>query len=478
MAPSITPVLLAGGVGARLWPLSRRSLPKQFALTDGGQSLFQRALGRVNGAPFAAPIITCAQDLRFLAAQHAQDVGVRPAAIFLEPDGRNTAPAALIAALSSGPDALILLMPCDHVLPDDLGAALQLSAAAQAAQQGRIVCFGTPAHCPSADYGYLHLGAEMGGGGYDVKGFIEKPEPQRAADLLASGHHLWNSGIFLMRADVLISTLRRLDPALFAACHTALTGARQDLDFTALEPVAWAQIEAISIDHAVMERTDGLCAFLLLGDWHDLGALDRLLPTCADMSKGRSLAIDCVNSDLIASDAQQSVVGIGLHDTVVVATPDAVLVAARDQLGQMRRAVHEMRKQGIWQADLHPTDHRPWGSFRSLALDQRFQVKQLRILPGAQLSLQSHLHRQEHWIIVSGTVQAHLDGQDHLLSEGQSICVPIGMKHRLSNPGKLPAVVIEVQTGSYLGEDDIERFEDIYARAALPKQPEPQNPLA
>lgn len=468
----ITPVILCGGSGTRLWPLSRKSYPKQFAPLIGDDSLFQASAQRLSGAGYAAPVIVTADAFRFIVVQQLADVGITPGAVLIEPEGRDTAPAILAAALhlaQSDPDGLMLVAPSDHVIPDRVAFDAAIRAAVPAAKDGQLVTFGITPDRPETGYGYLELDAAPNEATtpLPLRSFVEKPDAARAAEMLAAGRFLWNAGIFLFSADTILAAYQTHAPAMLNAVISAVTHARADLGFLRLEPGAWAKAPAISIDYAVMEKSSNLSVVPFTGRWSDLGdwaAVWRETETDGLALHGPATAIDCKQTLLRSEVAGQSVVGIGLEDIVAIAMPDAVLISHKDRTQEVKQAVDRLKAQQVPQAESFPRDHRPWGYFDSLALDARFQVKRIVVNPGAALSLQSHHHRAEHWIVVQGTAKVTINDSVQLVSENQSVYVPLGAVHRMENPGKLPMVLIEVQTGSYLGEDDIVRYEDVYAR--------------
>ncbi|RJL16324.1 mannose-1-phosphate guanylyltransferase/mannose-6-phosphate isomerase [Paracoccus siganidrum] len=470
----ITPVLMAGGSGTRLWPVSRRSFPKQFAQLIGDQTLFQASARRLSGADFAAPVVMTNADFRFIVAEQLDQIGIPPAAIVIEPLGRNTAPAILAAALMAAaedPERLLLVAPSDHVIPDAAAFARAVEAGTGPARQGRIVTFGITPTRPETGYGYLELAGE-GEGPQPLARFVEKPDTEAAAQMLAQGNFLWNAGIFLFSARTMIEAFRAHAPDYLEPVQTAIDGAHTDLGFLRLARAPWEGLADQSIDYAVMEKAGNLAVVRFSDHWSDLGGWDAVWRE--ELSGGghadgvvaddRSTAIGCENVLLRSDSEDLQVVGIGLKDMMVVATSDAVLVAGMDKAQEVRQAVTALKKKGRKQAESFPRDHRPWGWFETLALADRFQVKRIVVKPGAALSLQSHVHRSEHWIVVSGTARVTVDDAVTLVTENQSIYVPLGAVHRMENPGKVPMVLIEVQTGSYLGEDDIIRYEDVYAR--------------
>lgn len=473
---TIIPVLMAGGSGTRLWPVSRKSFPKQFAALTGDETLFQASARRLSGQGFAAPMVMTNSDFRFIVAEQLEQAGIAPGRIVIEPAGRNTAPAILAAALMAAaddPQALLLVAPSDHVIPDRAAFAAAVAQGAEAAAQGRIVTFGITPDRPETGYGYLEL-AGHGDGPQPLARFVEKPDADSAARMLAEGNYLWNAGIFLFRADVMIQAFRDHAPAYLDPVGRAVDQAQTDLGFLRLARAPWAEAEDQSIDYAVMEKASNLTVVRFSGRWSDLGGWDAvwreaLGQTPSDqgvVTDARSTAIDCRDVLLRSDSDEVEVVGIGLTDVMVVATSDAVLVADRGRAQDVRLAVSALKTRKAKQAEAFPRDHRPWGWFETLALADRFQVKRIVVKPGAALSLQSHVHRSEHWIVVSGTARVTVDDRVTLVTENQSIYVPLGAVHRMENPGKVPMVLIEVQTGSYLGEDDIIRYEDVYARSS------------
>lgn len=470
----ITPVLLCGGSGTRLWPLSRKSYPKQFTRLTGDLSLFQATAQRLSGANFAPPVIVTNGDFRFIVTEQLAAVGVDHGAILIEPDGRNTAPAVLAAALylvAQDPEAVLLVVPSDHVIPDAAAFRAAVTRGVQAVRAGQIVTFGIAPDRPEVGYGYLQLASSPDGSGAAValSRFVEKPDEARAAQMLADGCYLWNSGIFLFRATDIIAAFRTHASDLIAPVETALRLAKVDLGFLRLAPEPWGQAADISIDYAVMEKSDRLCVVPFDAGWSDLGGWDAMWREGAQDASGvvvsdHATAIDCADTLLRSENDALELVGIGLKDIIAIAMPDAVLVAHMDRAQDVKRAVEALKAKRAKQAQVFPRDFRPWGWFESLVMGERFQVKRIIVHPGAALSLQSHHHRSEHWIVVQGTAKVTVDSEVRLITENQSVYIPLGAVHRMENPGKVAMVLIEVQTGSYLGEDDIIRYEDIYAR--------------
>ena len=470
---TITPVLLCGGSGTRLWPLSRKSYPKQFAPLMGEESLFQAAARRLSGTGFARPIAITGESYRFIVGEQLTAIG-QEGTILIEPEGRNTAPAVLAAACwleqSQGGDALMLVAPSDHVIPDAEAFRATLRAAQPAAEAGQLVTFGITPDRAETGYGWLEPAeAPDPGAAVALKRFVEKPDAPTAEAMLGAGHYLWNAGLFLFRVDAILAAFEAHAPALLDPVRAAVGQETPDLDFHRLEAEAWGRAEDISLDYAVMEKSDRVAVIPFSGAWSDLGDWHAVGRELGADERGNSLtgavtAIDCDNSLLRSDDPEQEVVGLGLKEAIVVATRDAVLVADRTRAQDVKKAVEALKAKGARQAVQHPRDYRPWGWYETLTLDARFQVKRICVKPGASLSLQSHVHRSEHWIVVAGTAKVTVDDQVRLLTENQSVYIPLGAVHRMENPGHVPMMLIEVQTGAYLGEDDIIRYEDVYQR--------------
>ncbi|ATG48140.1 mannose-1-phosphate guanylyltransferase/mannose-6-phosphate isomerase [Celeribacter ethanolicus] len=476
--PLITPVILCGGSGTRLWPLSRKSYPKQFVPLIDDETLFQASAKRLSGSrgdlQFGAPTILTGSDFRFIVTEQLQEIGIDPGAILIEPEGRNTAPAILAAALyllDRDPDAIMLVAPSDHVVPDVDAFHAAIEKGLAAVENGKLVTFGIkPTHAETA-YGYLELASQpdASGAAVDLKQFVEKPDASHAADMLAAGTFLWNAGIFLFKARDIIAAFAQYAPSLSAPVTNAVETAQADLGFLRLAPAPWSQAEDISIDYAVMEKADNLAVVPFDGGWSDLGGWDAVWrETGPDengvVTSGEATAIECENSLIRSDSAHLELVGIGLKNIMAIAMNDAVLVADMSRAQDVKKAVAALKTKGASQATHFPKDHRPWGWFESLVVGGRFQVKRIHVHPGAALSLQSHFHRSEHWIVVEGTARVTVDDEVRLVTENQSVYIPLGAVHRMENPGKVPMVLIEVQTGSYVGEDDIIRYEDVYAR--------------
>ncbi|QDL94709.1 mannose-1-phosphate guanylyltransferase/mannose-6-phosphate isomerase (plasmid) [Paroceanicella profunda] len=467
----IHPVILCGGSGTRLWPVSRKSYPKQFSPLMGEESLFQASLRRLSGPGFGAPIVLTNTEFRFIATEQLASLGISDGQVLIEPASRNTAPAVLCAALSleATPEALMLVAPSDHVIADTDAFHAAVALGTQAAEAGRLVTFGIRPDRPETGYGYLELAHPGQSGAQPLERFVEKPCAAAAAEMLASGRFLWNAGIFLFRVCDILAAYEAHAPALIGPCRAALSEGRADLGFFRLGEAAFAACPDLSIDYAVMEKSDALSVVPFDGGWNDLGSWDavwRELGPDADglTTQGSVTAIDCSQSMLRSDDENMHLVGIGLKNIAAIAMRDAVLVANLDESQRVKEVVARLRTLNAPQAEGFPRCHRPWGWYETLSLAPRFQVKRIMVHPGAKLSLQSHVHRSEHWIVVSGTAKVTVDGTVTLLSENQSTYIPLGAVHRMENPGKVDMHLIEVQTGVYLGEDDIIRYEDIYAR--------------
>jgi mannose-1-phosphate guanylyltransferase/mannose-6-phosphate isomerase len=468
----ITPVILCGGSGTRLWPVSRRAYPKQFARLLGEETPFQATARRVVGAPFAAPVVMTAADFRFIVGEQLAEADIAPGAIVIEPVARGTAPAILAAALcarTADADAVLLILPSDHSVRDPEAFRATVREGAEAAQSGRIVTFGIVPDRAETGYGYLVLPKGAGSISPLVR-FVEKPDAAEAAALIAAGDSLWNSGIVLARADTIVSAFADHAPEYLSPVQAALDGARDDLDFRRLAAEPWNGLPDRSFDRAVLEKAANITAVRFPGHWSELGGWDSVwresAPDDAAVVAGPNCtAIDCRATLLRCDDAASEVVGIGLSDIMVVATEDAVLVADRRRSQDVRLAVAALRAKGVRQAESFPRDHRPWGWWETLILTDTFQVKRIFVKPGGILSLQSHRFRAEHWVVVSGTARVTVDREVSILQANQSVYVPLGAVHRLEHPGDAPMMLIEVQTGTYFGEDDIIRYEDIYARS-------------
>jgi mannose-1-phosphate guanylyltransferase len=468
---SILPVVMAGGSGTRLWPLSRELYPKQFLKLGDDLTMLQSTLLRLQGLPLQQSLVIGNEQHRFLIAEQLRQIDALGRNILLEPTGRNTAPAIALAALhalTTGGDPLLLVLAADHVIHDTAALHEAILLAAQQAEHGHLVTFGVVPDRPETGYGYVRQGAALGQGVCKVAAFVEKPSAEVAARYLAGGQHLWNSGMFMFRASRYVEELQKFRPDILQACRAALQDVDTDLNFIRVKRAAFEACPADSIDYAVMEKTDVAVVVPLSAGWSDVGAFAALWDVLPKDAQGNALrgdvmAVDSTNSLVMAESAL--VATIGVRDLVVVQTKDAVLIADRDKAQDVKAIVARLRESGRSEHQLHRQVYRPWGSYDSIDSGSRYQVKRITVQPGAKLSVQLHHHRAEHWVVVSGTARVTLGNQEHLLSENQSIYVPVGAVHALENPGKIPLELIEVQVGSYLGEDDIVRLDDRYGRA-------------
>lgn len=464
----LLPVILSGGSGTRLWPLSREAYPKQFLALAGEQTMLQATWQRVAPIAGRAPLVVANEEHRFVAAEQLQQLGVQPLAILLEPVGRNTAPAIAVAALEAtrdGDDAVLLVLPSDHVIADEEAFRAAVLRAMPAAETGKLVTFGIVPTGPETGYGYIKAGAA--GDVRPVDRFVEKPDADTAQQYVQSGEYFWNSGMFLFKASRYLAELERFNPAMLAASRTAWQQARRDADFTRLDKDAFTAVPSDSIDYAVMEKTADAVVVALDAGWNDVGSWTALRDVSAQDADGNAhhgdvIAIDCHNT---YAYGERLIALVGLDDVIVVETDDAVMVGRSDRMQEIKQVVSQLKAAGRPEATWHRKVYRPWGAYDSIDHGERFQVKRITVKPGATLSLQMHHHRAEHWIVVSGTAEVTRGDDVLLLTENQSTYIPLGVTHRLKNPGKLPLELIEVQSGSYLGEDDIVRFEDTYGRA-------------
>ena len=471
----IYPLIMAGGSGTRLWPSSRLTYPKQFTRMHGEESLFQQTLRRVNSQEsslFAPATIMTNESYRFIVGEQISEIPLTEANVVIEPEGKNTAASILAACLlihKMDPNAIILAKPSDHVIPDVEKFHQLLEIGRIYTEKDQVVTFGIrPSHAETG-YGYLHLGNNLAPKVDEVLNFVEKPNRSTAEQFVSSGEYLWNSGIFLFRAADIIHIYQNLYPDSFGYVQNATENRCEDLDFIRLDKESWSKLPNISIDNAIMEKLNNIVAVSLEGDWSDLGDWEAVWKIMhKDQSgvakKGFVTTVDCKDSLLVSEAENIELVGLGLDDIIAVAMQDAVLIASKHRAQDVKNVVEILRSEGRKQANLYPIDHRPWGWFESLVMDNGFQVKRIMVKPGASLSLQSHNHRSEHWVVVSGTAKVTIDKEVKLVSEGESIYVPLGARHRMENPGKIPMYLIEVQIGRYLGEDDIIRYEDRYKR--------------
>jgi mannose-1-phosphate guanylyltransferase/mannose-6-phosphate isomerase len=468
----IHPIILSGGAGSRLWPLSRGLFPKQLLALTGERSLIQETVARTIGEGFGNPLIVCNVEHRFLIAEQMREAAITPAAIVLEPEGRNTAPAAAIAAIlvaAEDPNALMLLMPADHVIRDVAAFRDAIQRAASAASRGHLVTFGIAPDAPETGYGYIRKDSPLASlsGCFSVARFVEKPDAATATTYVASGDYSWNSGMFLFQAGGFLAELERLEPELLAHCRAAVANGKQDMDFFRLDGTTFAKCRSISIDYAVMERTDKAAVVPVQMGWSDIGSWDSLWSATQ-----RDDAGNAVKGDVLHHGARNSylrsegplVAAVGVEDMVVVATADAVLVSHKSASQDVKQIVEKLKTEGRELHNSHRKVFRPWGSYEGIDSGEGFQVKHIIVNPGAKLSLQMHHKRAEHWIVVSGQAQVTCGERVFPLKENESTYIPLGFKHRLENVGAAPLHLIEVQSGSYLGEDDIVRFEDTYGR--------------
>jgi mannose-1-phosphate guanylyltransferase/mannose-6-phosphate isomerase len=475
----LIPVILSGGSGTRLWPLSRELYPKQLLPLVGERTMLQDTVARLTGlADLAPPIVVCNESHRFMVAEQLRECDSVAQAIILEPVGRNTAPAVAVAALvaveksaAAPADPLLLVLPADHVIRDVEAFRAAVAAGRAAAEAGQLVTFGVVPDRPETGYGYMRR-AQGGGPAYAVAEFVEKPDAETAARYVASGDYYWNSGMFMFRARAFLAELRAHAPAILAACERSVAAATRDLDFTRLPAAEFDACPSDSIDYAVMEKTHAAVVVPLSAGWSDVGswsALQDALPTDA---QGNVTAGDVLMEDVTGCylhSTSRLIAAVGLKDHVVVETKDAVLVAPRNRVQDVKQLVQQLKAQGRYETSLHREVFRPWGSYDSIDSGDRFQVKRLTVKPGASMSLQLHHHRAEHWVVVSGTARITRGEETFLLGENESTYIPMGTKHRIENPGKVPLHIVEVQSGTYLGEDDIVRFEDRYGREGSEK---------
>ena len=469
MNSPIIPVLLAGGAGTRLWPVSRDALPKQFLPLVGDRSTYQETLLRVQGPMFGPPIVITGPQFHFFARRQAEEVGVE-ATVVIEPLRRDSGPAiAAATAVAAGrdPEAVVLALAADHIILDPQAFQDTCAAGRAAAEAGSIVTFGIKPTEPKTSYGYILPGAPIGTSGVKaVERFVEKPDAATAARYLLDGY-LWNSGNFLFRADVLLGELAQFEPEMAAAIEAAVAGASTDLDFLRLDPDAFAAAPQKSIDYAVMERTARAAVVESSFRWSDIGSWDALFDIRPRDSDGNVLQGDVVTldaQDCVVHSEQRLTALVGVKDMVVVSTQDAVLVIPRERAQEVKELVARLKAAKRAEATDHRRMHRPWGYYESIDMGDRFQVKRIVVTPGGMLSLQKHRHRAEHWIVVRGTAEVTIGDTIRAVHENESIYIPIGSVHRLANQGRIPLELIEVQTGSYLGEDDIVRLDDVYKR--------------
>jgi mannose-1-phosphate guanylyltransferase/mannose-6-phosphate isomerase len=470
MVDPLIPVILSGGAGTRLWPLSREMFPKQLLALAGKRTMLQETAARLAGiAGVTAPIIVCNEAHRFTVAEQIRELGAEASGILLEPVGRNTAPAVALAALHAmkqGADAILIVVPADHVIREARAFQQAAAVATGIAKNGKLVTFGIVAHAPETGYGYIRRG-EGEGPAYPVAQFIEKPSLDVALQFVASRDYYWNSGMFVFKASRYLDELARFAPDILEASKAAYESAKADLDFVRIDKAAFEKCRADSIDYAVMEKTRDAVVLPLDAGWSDVGSWASLFDALPADEEGNVLQGDVLvhdTHDCYVHSTSRLVTAVGMDDHVIVETKDAVLVAPKERVQDVKELVAKMKKSGRSESSLHREVFRPWGSYDSLDSGERFQVKRLSVKPGGVLSLQMHHHRAEHWIVVKGTARITCGEKTFLLSENQSTFIPIGTTHRIENPGKVALHIVEVQSGSYLGEDDIVRFEDSYGR--------------
>ncbi|MCW8194197.1 mannose-1-phosphate guanylyltransferase/mannose-6-phosphate isomerase [Proteobacteria bacterium 005FR1] len=467
------PVIMAGGSGSRLWPLSRQLNPKQFLkLTDEKLSMLQSTVMRLKGVETADPLLICNEEHRFLAAEQLRQLGKEKGGIILEPVGRNTAPAIALAALQlaeKNQDALMLILAADHLIEDNKAFHTSIDAAIPLAEAGKLVTFGiVPTH-PETGYGYIQKGASLSDRGFEVSRFVEKPDEATAQNYMQSGDYFWNSGMFLFRCSRYLEELQKHRPDILEACKKAMASCSNDLHFTRVDAGAFAACPEDSVDYAVMEKTTDAAMVTLDAGWSDIGSWSAYWEVSEKDENGNSCEGDviCQNSRNTLVRAEHRLVATcGVDDLVIVETKDAVLVARRDKVQDVKKIVERIKGDGRHEHMNHREVYRPWGVYDSIGSGQRYQVKCITVKPGAKLSVQMHHHRAEHWVVVSGTAKVTNGDKTYLVSENESTFIPIGQVHALENPGVIDLELIEVQSGSYLGEDDIVRFEDRYGRVA------------
>jgi mannose-1-phosphate guanylyltransferase/mannose-6-phosphate isomerase len=463
------PVVLSGGSGTRLWPLSRGHYPKQFLPLVSENTMLQETLLRLNGLSLLdPPIAVCNEDHRFMVAEQLREIGIRPAAIILEPVGKNTAPAVAMAAMSArSADDVLLVLPADHAIVDVPAFHAAVEQARTLAEQGALVTFGiVPGH-PETGYGYIKRGDARSGPAHAVAAFVEKPNLETAERYLASGDYLWNSGMFAFKAGVFLKELEKFNREMLTACKVALTGAKPDLDFVRVDKHSFMACPADSIDYAVMEKTDKAVVIPLDAGWNDVGSWSALWDVIDKDGNGNALSGDVLTVDTKNSflhSGHRLIAAIGVSDLVIVETADAVMVAPKDRVQDVKQIVDKLKACKRAEADVHRKAYRPWGHYYSIDEGERHQTKRIVVKPGARLSVQKHHHRAEHWVVVKGTALVSKGDEQILVTENESVYIPLGVVHSLHNPGVIPLEMIEVQSGSYLGEDDIVRFGDLYGR--------------
>ena len=469
---ALYPVILSGGSGSRLWPMSRENYPKPLLPLVSENTLLQETANRLDDIEgLGDAVYVCNEEHRFLVAEQVAQLGKKPATIILEPEGRNTAPALTLAALylvRQDPDAMMVVMPADHVMTEPQQFVAAVRQGGVNAEQGALVTFGIVPDTPETGYGYIKRDVEVSGtSAYSVASFVEKPDLETAQQYISEGDYYWNSGIFLMRADRWLDEIGQHHPAILTACRNAVTQGKQDTDFFRVREADFLSSPSDSIDYAVMENTDRAVVVPISAGWSDVGAWSALWKICprdegGNVIQGDVIAEDTRNAFLVAQ--HRCLATVGVEDIIVVETADAVLVASKDKAQDVKAIVNRLKECGREEHKVHRRVYRPWGSYEGIDAGPRFQVKRLTVKPGAQLSLQMHHHRAEHWVVVKGTAKVTCGDELLILHEDESTYIPMGEKHRLENPGNIPLEVIEIQSGGYLGEDDIVRFEDVYDR--------------
>ncbi|MDF2179647.1 mannose-1-phosphate guanylyltransferase/mannose-6-phosphate isomerase [Aliiglaciecola sp. CAU 1673] len=470
------PIVMAGGSGSRLWPKSRAAFPKQFLSLTSEHSMLQDTLLRLKGLDTEAPVFVCNDDHRFIVAEQLRQAGLKHDGILLEPMGKNTAPAIALAALHArlkGEDPILLVLAADHVIQNTPAFHQAVKEAEALARQDKLVTFGVVPTCAHTGYGYIKRGAALGDSGYQVASFEEKPDMPKAQAFVDSGEYLWNSGMFMFKASRYLQELSKFAPEILGVCEKAIETESLDLEFVRVDADIFATCPEDSIDYAVMEKTDAAAVVPLDAGWSDVGSWSSLWEVQDKDENGNVVQGDAMLVDVKDSyiNAEQRLIAVlGLQDVIVVETKDAILVAHKDKVQDIKTVVNKLKAEARSEYKFHREVFRPWGSYDSIDNGQRFQVKRITVKPGEKLSVQMHHHRAEHWIVVSGTAKVTCDEDTFLMSENQSTYIPIGVVHSLENPGKIPLELIEVQSGAYLGEDDIVRFSDRYGRTGGDKQ--------
>ncbi len=474
------PVILAGGTGSRLWPKSRAALPKQFLRLTSQFTMLQETYFRLLGLPMEAPLFICNEEHRFLLAEQVRQGDISHGGIILEPMGKNTAPAIALAALratENGQDSVLLVLAADHLIADQQSFHQAIAKAEILAEQGKLVTFGVVPNCAHTGYGYIRKGEALGAGaqGYEVAQFVEKPDQVTAQSYLDNGAYLWNSGMFMFKASRYLEELKKFSPEMFEVCQQAIATETLDLDFIRIDADVFARCPSDSIDYAVMEKTDAAAVVPLDAGWSDVGSWSSLWETASQKDANGNVVVgDAILEQVSNSyiNAEQRLISvIGLDDVVVVETKDAVMVAHKDKVENIKKVVDKLKAEKRSEFQFHREVFRPWGSYDSIDNGERFQVKRITVKPGEKLSVQMHHHRAEHWIVVSGTASVTRDNETFLVTENESTYIPLGAIHALENPGKIPLELIEIQSGGYLGEDDIVRFSDRYGRTSDKKDP-------